>query len=154
MLRSIREYLTIFSDQHNHKYKLSNVDGAVYGNILTDKWCNARVTIDDLTYLTSQWLGISVFYIPTESGEVIVDMENTGITNRIAQKFFHKPAISHIHLEGMGSYIFTCIDGKKSVYEIGQLVKEKYGEEAEPLYERLSVYMNNLKNVGYITLKA
>jgi len=89
-----------------------------------------------------------------ESGEVIVDMENTGITNRIAQKFFHKPAISHIHLEGMGSYIFTCIDGKKSVYEIGQLVKEKYGEEAEPLYERLSVYMKNLKNVGYITLKA
>jgi hypothetical protein len=54
----------------------------------------------------------------------------------------------------MGSYIFTCIDGKRSVYEIGQLVKEKYGEEAEPLYERLSVYMNNLKNVGYITLKA
>ena len=73
-----------------------------------------------------------------ESGEVIVDMENTGITNRIAQKFFHKPAVSHIHLEGMGSYICTCIVGKKSVYEIGQLVKEKYGEEAEPLTSDLA----------------
>lgn len=82
-------YEEIFSDQHNHKYKLSNVDGAVYGNILNDKWCNARVTIDDLTYLTSQWLGISVFYIPTESGEVIVNFSSEDeINTKIHPQFY------------------------------------------------------------------
>ena len=86
----------------------------------------------------------------TESGEVIVDLENKGLTNKIAQKLFKKPKISHITLEGMGSYIFTCIDGKRNVYEIGQLVEEKFGDEAKPLYERLSVYIKQLENLGYI----
>jgi len=86
----------------------------------------------------------------SESGEVIIDMENKGITNRIAQKFFKRPKVSHITLEGMGSFIFTCIDGTRSVYEIGKLVKEKYGEEAEPLYERLSVYMKRLEELRFI----
>ena len=86
----------------------------------------------------------------SESGEVIIDMENKGITNRIAQKFFKRPKVSHITLEGMGSFIFTCIDGTRSVYEIGKLVKEKYGEDAEPLYERLSVYMKRLEELKFI----
>ncbi len=86
-----------------------------------------------------------------ESGEVIIEMENTGFANRIAQKFFKKPKVSYITLEGMGSFIFTCIDGKRSVFEIGQLLSDKYGEEAEPLYERLSVYMKKLEEVGFTT---
>ncbi len=86
----------------------------------------------------------------SESGEVIIDMENKGITNRIAQKFFKRPKVSHITLEGMGSFIFTCIDGTRSIYEIGKLVKEKYGQEAEPLYERLSVYMKRLEELKFI----
>lgn len=85
-----------------------------------------------------------------ENGQVTVDMENKGFTNRIAQKFFKKPAVSHITLEGMGSFIFTCIDGKRSVYDIGLLLHDKFGDEAEPLYERLSVYMKHLENVGFI----
>lgn len=86
----------------------------------------------------------------SESGEVIVEMENKGFTNMIAQKFFKKPSVSHIHLEGMGSFIFLCIDGKRSVFEIGALLKEEYGEAAEPLYERLSIYMKQLQNTGFI----
>lgn len=85
-----------------------------------------------------------------ESGEVIVEMKNTGFTNKIAQRFFKKPEVSHITLEGMGSFIFTCIDGTRSVYDIGQLVKDKFGDEAEPLYERLSVYMKHLESVGFV----
>ena len=50
----------------------------------------------------------------------------------------------------MGSFIFLCVDGKRSVYDIGQLVKEKYGDEAEPLYERLSVYMKKLEEAGFV----
>lgn len=86
----------------------------------------------------------------SDDGVVTVDMENKGFTNKIAQKFFKRPEVSHIKLEDMGSFIFLCVDGKRSVYDIGQLVKEKYGDEAEPLYERLSVYMKKLEEVGFV----
>nr|MCR5416032.1 PqqD family protein [Pseudobutyrivibrio sp.] len=65
----------------------------------------------------------SITWQEDDKGQVIVDMENKGFTNRIAQRFFKKPKYSHITLEGMGSYIFTCIDGNRSVFEIGKLVK-------------------------------
>lgn len=87
-----------------------------------------------------------------EDGIVTVDMVNRGLANTIAQKLFKKPRISHIELDAMGSFIFTQIDGIRSVYEIGVLVSEKFGNEAEPLYERLSVYMKRLEQVGFIIL--
>ena len=64
-----------------------------------------------------------------DEGEVTVDMENKGFTNKIAQKFFKRPEVSHIKLEGMGSFIFLCVDGKRYVYDIGTLVKETLDEE-------------------------
>ena len=89
-------------------------------------------------------------WVCSDEGVVTVDMENKGFSNRVAQKFFHRPKVSHIKLEGMGSYIFQCVDGKSTVYDIGQLVKEKFGKEAEPLYERLSVYMKQLETFGFV----
>ena len=86
----------------------------------------------------------------SDEGEVTVDMENTGFTNKLAQRFFKTPKVSHIRLEGMGSFIFLCVDGKRSVYDIGQLVHDKFGDEAEPLYERLSVYMKKLEEAGFV----
>lgn len=93
---------------------------------------------DDLTWTES------------ESGEVIVEMENKGFTNRVAQLFFKRPTKSYITLEGMGSFIWTCIDGKRSVYDIGTLLHDKYGDKAEPLYARLSVFIKQLEQVGFI----
>ncbi|SDB25075.1 Coenzyme PQQ synthesis protein D (PqqD) [Pseudobutyrivibrio sp. YE44] len=92
----------------------------------------------------------SISWTEDESGQVVVEMENKGFTNRIAQRFFKKPHTSFITLEGLGSFIFKCIDGKRSVYDIGLLVHDKYGDEAEPLYERLSVYMKHLEQVGFV----
>lgn len=90
----------------------------------------------------------------SDDGVVVVDMENTGFTNRVAQRFFKQPKVSHITLEGMGSFIFRQIDGVRSVYDIGAVLKEEYKDEAEPLYERLSVYMKQLETNGFITLVA
>ena len=78
-------------------------------------------------------------------------MENTGFANRIAQLFFQKPRVSQIKLEGFGGFIFASIDGIRTVYDIGLLVHDKYGEDAEPLYGRLCVYMKQLEKLGFIT---
>lgn len=39
---------------------------------------------------------------------------------------------------------------KKNVKEIADLLHEKFGEKAEPLYPRISVYIKILQNYGFI----
>ena len=46
-----------------------------------------------------------------EEGIVTLDIENKGFFNRVAQKLFKKPKVSHIHLDKVGSYIWPLIDG-------------------------------------------
>lgn len=91
-------------------------------------------------------LGFSV----TEEGLVVLEIENKGVFNRIAQKLFKKPKISYIHLDEMGSFNFQTMDGKMDITEIGKLVKEKFGEDAEPLYERLAQYFQILDSYGFV----
>ncbi len=83
-------------------------------------------------------------------GTVVVHQENRGFYARIAQKFFSSPKISHISLDEFGSFVWQCIDGKSDIYEIGVKVKEEFGEKAEPIYERLTRFMEILKQAGYI----
>lgn len=85
-----------------------------------------------------------------KDGNVTLFQENKGLFNLIAQKIFKKPKISQIHMEEMGSFIWPLIDGKASVFEIGKNVSEHFGESAEPLYERLSVYMKQLCDYNFI----
>lgn len=86
-----------------------------------------------------------------ENGLVILEMQNVGIANRIAQFVFKKPKISFIHLEEFGSFVWTVIDGKRDIVAIGELVHERFGDKAEPLYERLAQYIKTLENNGFIT---
>lgn len=90
----------------------------------------------------------------TEDDEhrVTVDVENKGVFNRIAQKCFGRPAVSHIALEQFGSFIWKQIDGVHTIYDIALLVKEEFGEDAEPLYDRLLAYFRTLQGHGFVTL--
>jgi hypothetical protein len=85
------------------------------------------------------------------NNKVTLEIENKGIFNRIAQKIFRKPRISYVHLDEMGGFIWTVIDGEKSILELGKIVEEKFGEEASPLYERLSKYCRILESYGFIS---
>ena len=87
-----------------------------------------------------------------EEGNVTIFIENKGLFNRLAQKFLKKPKVSQLHLEEMGSFIWPLIDGETSIYNIGEAVKEHFGEEAEPLYPRLVQYIKTLKDSGFIDL--
>jgi hypothetical protein len=87
-----------------------------------------------------------------DDGRIIIIQENKGIYDRIAQKFFHTPQKSRIHLDEMGSFIWKQIDGQHNIYEIGQLVRTQFHDSAEPLYERLCQYFYTLEQVRYIRL--
>lgn len=88
-----------------------------------------------------------------ESGNITLDMENKGLVNKIAQKLLKKPKISHIHLDELGSYVWPLIDGERSIIDIGVLVKEHFGEKAEPLYERLAKFFQVLESCHFIEWK-
>jgi len=73
--------------------------------------------------------------------------------NRIAQKLFRKPRISHIHLDEMGSFIWPLLDGERNIIKLGESVKEQFGEKANPLYERLAKYFQILDSYHFIEWK-
>ncbi len=85
-----------------------------------------------------------------EEGKVTVHMVHRGFFAAVAQKFFHRPRISHIHLDEMGSFIFPLLDGSRTVGDVAELVHAEFGEAAEPLYDRLVQYMKILHNNGFI----
>lgn len=88
-----------------------------------------------------------------DEGIITLDIENTGVFNRVAQKFFKKPKVSHVHLDKMGSFVWPLLDGEKDIVSIGVLVKEHFGEEAEPLYERLAKYFQILDSYSFVEWK-
>ena len=83
-------------------------------------------------------------------GIVTLEIENNGFFNKIASKFFKKPKVSFVHLDEMGSFLWPLLDGEKSIIELGTIVKEEFGEKAEPLYERLAKYFQILDSYGFI----
>ncbi|MGN0599765.1 MAG: PqqD family protein, partial [Oscillospiraceae bacterium] len=87
-----------------------------------------------------------------ESGRVTVVVENKGFFNSILQKIAQKPRFTRIDLQGQGSFVWLCIDGKRTVFEIAEEVRKKFGEEAEPLYDRLVTYIRTLESCGFICL--
>ena len=88
-----------------------------------------------------------------EEGIVTLDIKNSGLFNRVAQKLFKKPKVSHIHLDEMGSFVWPLLDGEKNIIELGKLVEAEFGEKANPLYERLAKYFQILDSYQFIEWK-
>lgn len=93
-----------------------------------------------------------ISYEKDEQGQVTILIENKGIINKLMQKIAKKPRITRIDLQGQGNFVWLCIDGKKTVYDIAAEVKEKFGDDAEPLYDRLITYMHTLENCGFVEM--
>ena len=85
-----------------------------------------------------------------DQGNIILEIENKGIFNRIFQKLLKKPKISYIHLDEMGNFIWPLIDGKTDIISLGKKIKEHFGDKAEPLYPRLSQYLKTLESYKFI----
>ena len=94
-----------------------------------------------------------VVYKTDDGGIVTLEIENKGIMNRIAQKLFFKPKVTYIHLDELGSFSILCADGERSIFEIGKLLKEKFGEKCEPLYERLAKFFDIMDSYNFIEWK-
>lgn len=88
-----------------------------------------------------------------EDGMIVLEVENTGVFNRIAQKFFKRPKVTKVHMEEYGSFLWPLIDGERSVMELADLQKAEFGEEVEPLYPRVVKYMQIMESYHFIRFK-
>ncbi len=87
-----------------------------------------------------------------ENGNVTIHLENKGAFNRLAQKLLKKPEFTHIHLDETGSFVWPLL-GEKNILALGETVRERFGEAAEPLYERLAEYFRILDSYHFIIWK-
>lgn len=84
---------------------------------------------------------------------VLVQKQNHKIQNFFRKLKFKIPEESYLTLDDYASYVFKQIDGKKNVRQIGEAVYDEFGDEANPLYERLLTFLNHLESTLFVIEK-
>lgn len=85
-----------------------------------------------------------------ENGIITLEIQNKGVFNLLAQKLLKKPPVTYIHLDKIGSFVWDLIDGNKTIFDLGICVEAEFGDDAKPLYERLSKFFQILYSYGFI----
>lgn len=85
-----------------------------------------------------------------ENRRAEITIKNRGFFCRITQIFCHRPKETKLLLDAPGSFVWKQMDGERNIYEIGKALKQEFGEEAEPLYERLSSFIRLLHEHHFI----
>ena len=67
-----------------------------------------------------------VEYETGDDGIVTVYIEWKGFYHRIAQKFFKRPRVSDVNLDGYGSFVWLAIDDVKDVHQLSKELDAKY----------------------------
>lgn len=89
----------------------------------------------------------------TEDGRTQLIIDRNSTLERILRKIIYIPEKYYVDLDPLGSFVWNNIDGDRSIFEISQMVKEEFQDQAEPLYERLIEYFVILKNNKFVRLK-
>lgn len=88
-----------------------------------------------------------------DDGMVEVDMEHKGFYASIAQRFFHKPRISHIALDKYGSLVWQSMDGVNNVGDIVRIMEDAFPDEKNRMLDRVVTYVATLQRNRFITFK-
>lgn len=86
----------------------------------------------------------------SENNRIEVSVPNTGFFNRIAQLFFHRPKVSRIELDDIGSFLWQQIDGTHTVGQLADALQAEFGEQVQPLYDRIVQYLRTLQGLRFI----
>lgn len=81
-----------------------------------------------------------ILWSKTDTGLIVLSVENRGFYNRIAQIFFKKPPVSYISLDKTGSRFWQLLDGKNSVFEVIKKMEEEFPSESGMLNRGLGFF--------------
>ena len=85
-----------------------------------------------------------------EDGLVEVDMENKGFFNSLAQKFFHRPRVSHIALDKYGTTLWLALDGTATVNDLLNKMNEAFPAETDKMLNRVVQFLTTLETWEFI----
>lgn len=68
------------------------------------------------------------------------------------QRRMRKPCFQ-LRLDKIGSAVWLACDGESTVADIGKRLQERFGEEIEPLWDRLAVFMRQMRSGKLIELR-
>lgn len=91
-------------------------------------------------------------WITLENDIVQIQIERNSLLDRLVRPIFKTPKVMKIDLDAYGSFIWKQIDGVQSMESIAKALLETYGDEINPLYERLGKYINILRNNQFIKI--
>jgi hypothetical protein len=87
-----------------------------------------------------------------DDGLVTLALEHRGFFPKIAQVFFHKPRVSQVHMDAYGSAVWRCLDGKNTVFDVVERMKESFPQEQEDMLKRVVTFLGTLQNNKFILL--
>ena len=59
----------------------------------------------------------------------------------------------YVNLDEFGSFVWRFIDGKHTVYAIGMILRERFGEAVENRFDRLGLFFQQLERGKFIRWK-
>ena len=71
---------------------------------------------------------------------------------KLFERFLKRPDY-HVNLDEFGSFVWHKIDGVTSVQSIGDALLDEYGEKIEPVFDRLSLFINSLAHNKFIIIR-
>lgn len=100
---------------------------------------------------------VPVRTIPWEKSE-------EGLVVLLKPKFRHPFFVKHllprqkkphyrIKLDAIGSFVWEQCDGNRSVKELAENMKGQFGDDVEPLYDRLTLFLQSLEKNRFIYFK-
>lgn len=63
-----------------------------------------------------------------------------------------KNPMYEVKLDPIGAFLWRECDGEKNIYDISQNMVKEFGDDIEPVYERIKIFINMLKNLHAIKL--
>lgn len=88
-----------------------------------------------------------------ENGMIHIMIPRKEVIDRLVRLFKKTPDQMRVDLDEIGSSAWKLMDGEHTIGEICLLMSECYGEEVNPVHERVGTYINILRNNKFITLK-
>jgi hypothetical protein len=91
-----------------------------------------------------------------EEKEGTISIKVPKFRSKLGDKFcslIKKERTYKVNLDKYGSYAWKLCDGKRTVREIGNSLKEKFGEDVEPVNERVAELFNIMEANRLISYK-
>ena len=68
------------------------------------------------------------------------------------QRRLKRPCLQ-LHLDDVGSAVWLACDGQRSVAQIGRELKARFGDDVEPVWDRLAIYIKQMRAGRLIELQ-